>query len=400
MDGQMTAVERTRLRRESEESPTDVTPEIGPAAESALADEQARIKVLMVPDATPGNPYQRQLAAALDHRGVHVALANPAGALPLLSVVAEHAPINILHLHWTHRLVVANSRLKSVLKGVRFIMELAWLRWRGVRLVWTAHNLLEHEQRHPGIELFFGRLAEHLYHHIIVHCDQARRAVAETYRISPPRQPKLHTIPHGHFLDSYPNAVGQTEARTRLGLDPAGLLLLHFGQIRPYKGVFELLDAFESLEAPSVAVLIAGRPWDEATAEALRVRAQRNPRIHLYLDFVPDEEVQIYLNAADVVVLPYRGVLTSGSAMLAMSFGRAVVMPRSGCAEEMLAGEHGALLYDATGDGDMSLKQAMQHMLCRDLASMGEHNRKRAECFGWDAIAWLTERAYRGQRAP
>lgn len=400
MDGRMTAVERAGLHWESNESTADATPETGPVGELPLADKQAHLKVLMVPDATSGNPYQRQLAGALDRRGVRVALADPVGTLPLLSAVAEHAPIRVLHLHWTHRLVVAESRLKSVLKGVRFLMELAWLRLRGVRLVWTAHNLIEHEQRHPGIELFFGRLAERLYQHIIVHCEQARRAVAEVYRIPPRRQPKLHTIPHGHFIDSYPNAIGQAEARARLGLDPAGPLLLHFGQIRPYKGVFELLDAFESLEASSAAILIAGRPWDEATAEALRARARHNPRVHLYLDFVPDNEVQIYLNAADVVVLPYRGVLTSGSAMLAMSFGRAVVMPCSGCAEEMLGDEQGAVLYEAAGEAGQSLKQAIQYVLSRDLASMGKHNRQRAERFGWDAIAWLTERAYLGETAP
>ena len=397
MDGQITALERAKLRRDSGERTAGATVEISPATESALTDEQARIKVLMVPDATPGNPYQRQLAEALDRREVRVELANPAGKLPLLSAVARQAPIRVLHLHWTHRLVVSDSALKSVLKGVRLLGELAWLRLRGVRLVWTAHNLLEHEQRHPRIELFFARFAERLYQHIIVHCDRARDAVVATYRIPPSRQDRLHTIPHGHFIDSYPNAIARAEARARLGLDPSAPLLLHFGQIRPYKGVFELLDAFESLEAPSAALMIAGRPWDDATAESLRARARRNPRVHLFLDFVPDEEVQIYLNAADVVVLPYRGVLTSGSAMLAMSFGRAVVMPRCGCAEEMLAGEQGAVLYE---DASMSLKQAIQQALSRDLASMGEHNRQRAERFGWDAIAWLTERAYRGQRAP
>ena len=43
--------------------------------------------------------------------------------------------------------------------------------------------------------------------------------------------------------------------------------------------------------------------------------------------FVPDGEVQHYLLAADAVVLPFKEILTSGSAMLALSFGRPVVAP-------------------------------------------------------------------------
>lgn len=406
MDGGMRARDLAKPRlgggvaglRNSNELPADATPELAKAAHSAWVGRRANEKALLMPDATLGNPYQRQLAEALGRFGVEVAFANPAGVLPLLSAVADHAPVEILHLHWTHQLVVADGRLKSVVKAVRFIMELAWLRLRGVRLVWTAHNLLEHEQRHPGIELFFGRIAERLYHRIIVHCDVARCAVAQTYRISPRRQHKLHTIPHGHFIGTYPNTVSQNEARLRLGIGPARPVLVHFGQIRPYKGVFELLDAFERLDAPSAVLLIAGRPWDEATAGMLRVRARRDPRIRLYLGFVPDDEVQIYLNAADVVVLPYRDVLTSGSAMLAMSFGRAVVMPRCGCAEEMMGGEQGAVLYDAA-DTDSGLDRALQRALNMDLAAMGKRNHERAASFGWEAIASLTAHAYRGRKA-
>ncbi|MEZ4597387.1 MAG: glycosyltransferase [Chloroflexota bacterium] len=46
---------------------------------------------------------------------------------------------------------------------------------------------------------------------------------------------------------------------------------------------------------------------------------------------VPDDRMQVFLRAADVMVLPYRDVLTSGSAILAMTFGLPVVAPRIGC---------------------------------------------------------------------
>lgn len=345
-----------------------------------------------MPDSTRDNAYQRQLARALEALGVRVAVADPSGALPLLSAVRAHGPVHVLHLHWTHQLILGATRPRSIIKGMRFLFELAALRLRGVRIVWTAHNLVDHERRDPAMELFFGRLAVRLYTRIIVHCGAARSAVAAAYHISRPRQAKLRTIPHGHFIGSYADAMDRDAARARLGIETDGPVFAHFGQIRPYKGVFELLDAFGPLAAPTAELIIAGKPWNDRVAETLQERARRDPRIRLFLGFVPDDEVQLYMKAADAVVLPYRDILTSGSAMLAMSFGRAVIMPRCGCAEEMLDGRRGALLYETSDE--RGLGHALQSALRTDLAAMGARNRRRAAGFGWHEIALKTTAAY------
>src|SRR5699024_2486108 len=120
----------------------------------------------------------------------------------------------------------------------------------------------EHERRHPAIELFFGRIAARLYTRIIVHCAAAGSAVAAAYRLSPRRRNRLETVPHGHFIGSYADTLGRSEARARLGIPARARVFVHFGQIRPYKGVFELLDAFEGLPAASAQLVIAGKPWN------------------------------------------------------------------------------------------------------------------------------------------
>ncbi|WP_435103110.1 glycosyltransferase [Arhodomonas sp. AD133] len=353
-------------------------------------------RVLMLPDASKGNPYQRQLRSALERRGARVRLANPAGVLPLLGAVRRHGPVDVLHLHWTHRLVVGATRLRTLAKATRFLGELLTLRLRGVSVVWTAHNLLEHERRQPGIELACGRLATRLYKRVIVHCGAARRQIADAYRL-PVDSPVLTQAPHGHFIGAYGDGMSRDEARQRLGIEADGPVFLHFGQIRPYKGVFELLDCFARLDSPGARLLIAGRPWDDATAAALRARAAEDPRIQLVLEFIPDEDVGVYLAAADAMVLPYRDILTSGSAMLAISFARAVVMPRCGCAEEMLGDDAGALLYDPyAADG---LAGAMERAVTADLDALGAAGRARAEGFDWDTIARTTLDAYLGYPA-
>jgi glycosyltransferase involved in cell wall biosynthesis len=42
---------------------------------------------------------------------------------------------------------------------------------------------------------------------------------------------------------------------------------------------------------------------------------------------VPDDELQVYLRAADVAAFPFRSVTNSGSVLLALGFGVPVVIP-------------------------------------------------------------------------
>src|SRR5690606_17669800 len=63
--------------------------------------------------------------------------------------------------------------------------------------------------------------------------------------------------------------------------------------------------------------------------------AQSDARIRLQFDFIADEHVQRYFRAADLVVLPYREILNSGTALLALSFDRPVLLPRAGAGDEL-----------------------------------------------------------------
>jgi glycosyltransferase involved in cell wall biosynthesis len=82
-------------------------------------------------------------------------------------------------------------------------------------------------------------------------------------------------------------------------------------------------------------LLVVGRPDPPALEEQLRRLAAADERVRLHLRFLDDEDLQYYLNATDLVVLPYRQVLNSGSALLALSFDRPVLVPRLGALEEL-----------------------------------------------------------------
>jgi glycosyltransferase involved in cell wall biosynthesis len=142
-------------------------------------------------------------------------------------------------------------------------------------------------------------------------------------------------IPHGHFRASYPRGASREEARRRLGLPDEGPVLLNFGQISAYKNIPRLLAAFRSLDLPAATLLVAGSPTVPAVAEEVRAGAAHDPRVRLHLRYIPEDEVQLYFAAADVVVLPYTNILNSGNALLALSFDRPVLVPDRGSMGEL-----------------------------------------------------------------
>ena len=222
---------------------------------------------------------------------------------------------------------------------------------------------------------------------VIVHCAAAVDGLAEALGLAATELARVHVIPHGHYVGRYPDTLTQAEARSRLGLTDDARVVAFVGWVRAYKGVVELIEAFGRVDDPSLRLVVAGRAVDAGYAERVRQAAASDERVRLELGFVPDDELQVYLRAADVVAAPFLEIFTSGSVLLAMSFGRAVIAPRRGCVVDTLD-EAGGLLYDADEAG--GLESALRAALTADLDAMGRHNAASLERFAWPRIAAAT----------
>jgi glycosyltransferase involved in cell wall biosynthesis len=185
----------------------------------------------------------------------------------------------------------------------------------------------------------------------------------------------------------------RAEARASFGFGEVERVFLLLGALRGYKGATELIAELKKLPDPNARLLIAGKPFTPELAADLQAEVADDPRIVARLEFIPDAEIPRYLLAADCAVLPFRDVLTSGSLILAMSFGLAAIAPRLGCLPETVA-EDGALLYDAEDPG--GLGKALQQALTADLAGMGAANRRRIEGVSWESVAEATLRVAYG----
>lgn len=351
-----------------------------------------KICVLFIPDYSNSNPYQKELAEALKQYGVQVKFDNVRGRFPVSNAFKRYCNAGLLHIHWQHPFILSIKKYKSFIRASIFIADLLWQKLIfGKRIVWTVHNIVHHENKYPQIELFFSSILARICDRIIIHYESAREEVVKSYRLNKDQRTKLIVIPHGHYINCYLNEIDRGRARSKLGIDRESILFLYFGLIRPYKGVFELIEAFQKLKISQARLLIVGKPFDEMIQKEIQDHCQRDHRIQTTLRFIPDDDVQIYMNAADVIVLPFRDILTSGSMMLAMSFGKVVITPESGYTVEILNGAGGILYNSFLKNG---LYDALEKALCSDLPKMGRLNFKRAQKFDWSKTGKLTYNVY------
>jgi glycosyltransferase involved in cell wall biosynthesis len=350
------------------------------------------MRVLFLPDYREANAYQRALAEALADLGVEVRadLTRRRRVLPVTEAIRAHGRPDIVHVHWTEPYIAAGAAISRI-KVERTLLELRATRRRGSRIVWTAHDLFRHDRApDPGERRFLGGLVE-LADAVIVHCGSAVSALVAALDLPPAERERIRVVPHGHYVGRYPDHVTRAEARARLGLPDDARVVAFVGWVREYKGVAELIEDFARVDEPSLRLVVAGRAVDEAYAARLHGLAATDPRVRLELGFVPDEELQVYLRAADVVAAPFLEIFTSGSVLLAMSFGRAVIAPRRGCVADTVD-EAGGLLYDPDDAG--GLEAALRASLMADLEGMGRHNAEALERFAWPRIAAETLEVY------
>lgn len=353
-----------------------------------MTNQRPPIVVYPLPPQLPTSPYLDQLYAPMAAHGVLVRRGRPRHELARL--LLARGP-RILHLHFFDELTQRPGHLATALRSLAFLALLALLRLRGVRLVWTAHNLAPHEAYHPRWAGLLYRAVLRWGALVIAHSQAAQQALEQRYG----PLPRCRVIPHGSYVGLYGPPRARAASRSALGLPAQGPLLLNFGTLRPYKGLEDLIAAFARLPAQTRgALLIAGAAKEAAYAAELGRRAAGVVGVRLDLRFVPDDALPAYLAAADVVVLPYHSLLTSGVLLWALSYGRAVVAPAFGPAAELVReGESGFLF--APGD-QAALEQALLRALAHpDLDALGRRGLALARTFAWPAIARQTAAAYR-----
>ena len=171
------------------------------------------------------NPYQGLLYGAMSHLGVQVRYLGELTCshtvnlllLPVQLAWQRIAGARVVHLHWVVTFTLPGARRFPVLRRIGQAWFLLWLcacRLLGLRLVWTAHNVLPHDQVFAD-DVAARRALARASDLVLAHSAATLAGLAELGAV--PRRSAV--IPHGPLARPVPPPRCASQGR---GTGPAG----------------------------------------------------------------------------------------------------------------------------------------------------------------------------------
>jgi len=308
----------------------------------------------------------------------------------LLHYAAVSEP-KVFHILWNFRMELFDRTLLML-----------YYRLLGKRIAFTAHNVNARER--DGGDSWLNRatlrLQYRLVHHIFVHTERMKRQLECDFGVSPA---KISIIPFGVNSSVPDTALTRADARRRLGLEDSMKTLLFFGNIAPYKGLSYLVEALLLLgrSRKDYRLLIAGSPkgpdgyWKSIHERIVFHNFQSS--VIERIEYVRDEDTELYFKAADVLVLPYTHIFQSGVLFLGYNFGLPVIASDVGSfKEDIVEGETG---FVCRPEDPVSLAETITRFFSSDLYCRADVHRRAIrdrvhEQHSWSAVAAITSAVY------
>lgn len=293
---------------------------------------------------------------------------------------ALKAEPQIFHILWNNKFELIDRTLLMLYYKVM-----------GKRLVLTVHNVNVRER--DGGDSLLNRLSLRMQYslsdHIFVHTERMKGELVSGFSLP---EDKVSVIPFGINNTVPDTALSTAEAKRQLGVSTHEKTLLFFGNIAPYKGLDYLISAFASLlkEDGTYRLIVVGRPkgderyWREIeqaiTDDAIRERVIRK------IEYVPDEQTELYFKAADVLVLPYTHVFQSGVLFLGYAFGLPAIATDVGSLrDDIIEGETG-FVCEAKDASDLA--RAISNYFASDLYGNLAAHRSQIRKFANERNSW------------
>jgi glycosyltransferase involved in cell wall biosynthesis len=305
---------------------------------------------------------------------------------------AMRAKPKILHILWNNKIEYFDRSLLML-----------YYKMRGKKIVFTAHNV--NQARRDSNDSLLNRVTLRIQYrladHIFTHTQRMKTELVEDFgvrdqAITVIRYPVNNAVPHTDLTPA--------EAKRRLGIGASERAVLCFGGIKPYKGIEFLLAAFQQLltREKNYRLIVAGEPKkrSEDYLAGIRETIERDfsrGEVLLKAQFIPDEEIELYFKAADVLVLPYKEIFQSGVLFLAYSFGLPVVATDVGSFREDVTEGSTGFLCKAGDPSDMAnaIGTFFASDLYRDLKNRRQEIKDYANTrHSWDAVGELTCNVY------
>jgi len=287
----------------------------------------------------------------------------------------------ILHILWNNKIELIDR-----------VVLMLYYRLLGKRIVFTAHNV--NAAKRDGRDNLLNRLSLKFQYwmsdHIFVHTERMKLELLKDFDIP---ESKVTIIPFG-INNTIPTSEMTTlGAKKRMGLSADEKTALFFGQIAPYKGLEYLVAAMAALVKRNggLRLIVAGKVkrgrtgyWEQIQREI--VSAGIKEQVIERIEFIPDDEVELYFKAADVVIVPYVQIFQSGVPFLAYSFGSPVIATDVGSLRDDVVEGKTGFVCKARDPADLA--KSIETYFSSELYRQLETRRQRIQDFANEKYSW------------
>lgn len=294
--------------------------------------------------------------------------ANPFNWIKTAKIINDIKP-NVVIIQWWH------PYFSLCYSGLRRSLD------KNIEIIFVCHNVFPHE-RFPLDRI----LTKHVMKKgdfFIVHSEQDLidlLSIKNNARVKKTYLPTYNAFKLQDMSDEY--------AKKILGLGAQDKILLFFGFIREYKGLKYLIRSIPIIKKiiPDIKLLIVGDFRDDKN-EYLNLIDENNisENIIIFDGYIPDNEVQKFFEACDLVVLPYETATQSAVVQIAYGFNKAVVVTDvGGLPEVVIDGKTG---YIVKSKDEVSLAEAIIKFYTEGSKNNFESNVKKENYkFSWDKM--------------
>ena len=307
----------------------------------------------------------------------------------------------IIHIHWIeHKYTFGQinsfgkySKYSIIPGAIIFLLTMVIFRlFFSFPIVTTLHNLNPHHIIFPAFERSIFKITLSISRLVYVHTDKSVQKATALYGI---KKRKIVKIPHGNWGVIRKKTWDYDSARKRLGVKNDTFVMCFIGRISPDKGTHLLLNAIKDININQpLCLIVAGTPINKEYCDYIsnEINKINNLRILYYPRWISESELELFIEASDVGIIPYVKTSTPASALLFMSFGKPVIVPSLPEVKEFIGTDY-PLLYDGT-HCDLK-KSIIKGIFEVDLKQLGEKSKKRSLLFDWDFTTLYTYRSYR-----
>lgn len=326
-------------------------------------------KIIVFPDAGTHNPCQYLMVQYLRKKGYSVEISGNPPVDPYIINRIRKTNADIIYFDWVQDYLLGENFLSSFKKSIRFLLAIIYAKYiLRKKIVHTIHNIHNHAKRLLKTERFFYRIFLKLCDSVRVYSESTIVKANAYFNIRLSDYIVAPDVPYGFFYDTN---ISRKDARAYFDIPEKDFVYLFIGNVKPYKGVEDLIRVFSLDSFKDDHLFIAGLPASETYKQLIREEVSGKKNIRLFEKFIHQEELKYYMECADVVVLPFRNIEHSGSLELAMTFSKPVITIKAPSILNFLY-QQPELLYNQLEE----LEERMLLAKKTDLNTIGKNNYK------------------------